>query len=150
MNKMEDIRKFINLVESAGITDNWFNTGSFKTYKRPAKEKYEVASAPGTIQTLEGPVKYPAGYYIMTGPKGEQYPISPEKFTDLKDDLGNGVCTPKKIMKVAKLADHSGSVDTSWGEKLHYNPGEDVIVRHGENDYGVVKKDIFAQTYEKV
>ena len=72
------------------------------------------------------------------------------EFNDLKDDLGDGVCTPKKIIKVAKLADHSGSVDTSWGEKLHYNPGEDVIVRHGENDYGVVKKDIFAQTYEKV
>ena len=28
--------------------------------------------------------------------------------------------------------------------------GEDIIVRHGENDYGVVKKDIFAQTYEKI
>ena len=53
-------------------------------------------------------------------------------------------------MKVAKLADHSGSVDTSWGEKLYYNTGEDVIVRHGTNDYGVVKQDIFAQTYEKI
>jgi hypothetical protein len=59
------------------------------------------------------------------------------------------VCTPNKIIKWAKLADRSGSVDTSWGEKLHYNTDEDVIVRHGENDYGVVKRDIFAQTYEK-
>ena len=142
------MREYINIVE--GITDTWFKTDSFKTYKRPAKEHYEIASEPGTIDTLEGPVKYPTGYYIMTGPKGEKYPISPEKFNELKDDLGNGVCSPKKIMKVAKLADHSGSVNTSWGEKLHYNPGEDVIVRHGENDYGVVKKDIFAQTYEKL
>jgi hypothetical protein len=142
------MREYINIVE--GISDAWFKTDSFQTYKRPAKEKYEIASEPGTIDTLEGPVKYPKGFYIMTGPKGEQYPISPEKFADLKDDLGNGVCTPKKIMKVAKLADHSGTVDTSWGEKLHYNPGEDIIVRHGENDYGVVKKDIFAQTYEKI
>jgi hypothetical protein len=142
------MREFINIVE--GITDNWFIKGSFDTYKRPAREKYEIAQEPGTIETLEGPVKYPAGYYIMTGPKGEQYPISPEKFAELKDDLGNGVCTPTKIMKIAKLADHSGTVNTSWGEKLHYNPGEDVIVRHGPNDYGVVKKDIFAQTYEKL
>jgi len=144
------IREFINIVEGMRVTDDWFKDGGFKIYKRPAKERYEIASEPGTIDTLEGPVKYPKGYYIMTGPKGEQYPISPEKFNDLKDDLGDGVCTPKKIIKVAKLADHSGSVDTSWGEKLHYNPGEDVIVRHGENDYGVVKKDIFAQTYEKI
>ena len=144
------IREFINIVEGKSITDNWFIKNSFKTYKRPAKERYEIADEPGTIDTLEGPVKYPAGYYIMTGPKGEQYPITPEKFEELKDDLGDGVCTPKKIVKFAKLADHSGSVDTSWGEKLQYNTDEDVIVRHGENDYGVVKKDIFAQTYEKM
>lgn len=144
------IREFINIVEGRGISDDWFTDGGFKAYKRPAKERYEIADEPGTIDTLEGPVKYPKGFYIMTGPKGEQYPISPEKFNDLKDDLGAGVCTPKKIIKVAKLADHSGSVDTSWGEKLNYNPGEDVIVRHGENDYGVVKKDIFTQTYEKM
>ena len=144
------IREYINIVESLGkgITDDWFKDGGFETFKRPAKEKYEIASKPGTINTLEGPVNYPKGFYIMTGPKGEQYPISPEKFNELKDDLGDGICTPKKIMKIAKLADHAGTVDTSWGEKLHYNPGEDVIVRHGENDYGVVKKDIFAQTYE--
>jgi hypothetical protein len=144
------IREFINIVEGIRITDDWFKDGGFKTYKRPAKERYEIATEPGTINTLEGPVKYPAGYYIMTGPKGEKYPITPEKFAELKDDLGDGVCTPKKIIKFAKLADHSGSVDTSWGEKLYYNTGEDVIVRHGTNDYGVVKKDIFAQTYEKV
>jgi hypothetical protein len=144
------IREFINIVEGMRINDDWFIKDSFKTYKRPAKERYEIANEPGTIDTLEGPVKYPKGFYIMTGPKGEQYPISPEKFSELKDDLGNVVCTPKKIIKLAKLADHSGSVDTSWGEKLHYNPGEDVIVRHGKDDYGVVKKDIFNQTYEKV
>lgn len=146
---MSDVRKFINIVEGVGITDDWFKDG-FKTYKRPAKEKYEIASQDGQIKTLEGPVNYKAGYYILTGPKGEQYPIPPEKFAELKDDHGHGVCTPKKIIKVAKLADHSGTVDTSWGEKLHYNPGEDFIVRHGSNDYGVVKKDIFQQTYEKV
>jgi hypothetical protein len=51
-------------------------------------------------------------------------------------------------MKIAKVADRSGSVDTSWGEKLNYNPGQDVIVQHGPNDYGVVKLDIFKQTYD--
>ena len=132
----------------AQINDSWFNQGGFKTFKKPAKEKYEIATEPGTIQTLEGPVNYDAGFYIMTGPKGEQYPITPEKFKELKDDLGNGVCTPKKIIKVAKLADHDGSVPTSWGETLHYKAGDDYIVKHGPNDYGVVKKDIFAQTYD--
>ena len=50
-------------------------------------------------------------------------------------------------MKMAKLADHDGTVKTSWGETLHYTKGNDYIVRHGPGDYGVVKADIFKQTY---
>ncbi len=144
-----NIRRYINLFEdTVGITDAWFKTGSFETYKRPNPERYEIAEEDGTIQTLEGPVNYKRGYYILTGPKGEQYPIPPEKFRELKDDAGNGVCYPKKIVKLAKLADHDGSVATSWGEMLNYTSGNDYIVRHGPNDYGVVKKDIFLKTYE--
>jgi len=132
----------------AQINDKWFDQGSFKTFKKPAKERYEIAQEPGTIQTLEGPVNYDTGFYIMTGPKGEQYPITPQRFKELKDDLGNGIASPKKIVKLAKLADHDGSVPTSWGETMHYTAGNDYIVKHGANDYGVVKKDIFAQTYD--
>ena len=142
------MRNLINLMETAGITDAWFQDG-FQTYKMPNPERYEIAQQDGTLQTLEGPVNYKRGYYILTGPKGEQYPIPPEKFSELKDDAGNGVCYPKKIMKMAKLADHDGSVKTSWGETLNYTAGNDFIVRHGPGDYGVVKKDIFAKTYVK-
>ena len=142
------INEILKEAEQSGITDDWFKQGAFDTYKKPATEKYEIAQQPGTVQTLEGPVSYEAGYYIMTGPKGEQYPISPEKFAQLKDDLGNGKCTPKKIMKIAKLADHDGSVVLQYnGQKLNYTTGNDYIVRHGAGDYGAVKKDIFAQTY---
>lgn len=139
------MRTLLNLFEDQ-LNDAWFSDG-FETYKMPAKEHYEIAEEPGTIETLEGPVKYAAGFYIMTGPKGEKYPISPQKFAELKDDLGDGVCTPKKIIKVAKLADHNGSVKTSWGETLNYIKGNDYIVRHGPGDYGVVKSEIFKKTY---
>jgi hypothetical protein len=75
--------------------------------------------------------------------------MPPAKFKELKDDNGNGTCTPKKIIKLAKLADHDGIVNTSWGEPLNYTAENDYIVRHGNNDYGVVKKDIFVKTYSK-
>ena len=146
-------RQYSDLISEAEaaptINDEWFKNGAFHTYKLPAQEHYEIAQQDGAIQTLEGPVNYKRGYYILTGPKGEQYPIPPEKFAELKDDLGNGVCTPKKIIKLAKPADHAGVVNTSWGEPLNYEPGEDIIVRHGPSDYGVVKKDIFAKTYQQ-
>ena len=136
----------INELEN-GVNDAWFKQGSFETFKKPAQEKYEIAQQAGTVQTLEGPVRYEAGHYIMTGPKGEQYPITAEKFQNLKDDQGNGIATPKKIPKIAKLADHDGVIHTSWGD-LNYTTGNDYIVRHGTGDYGAVKKDIFAQTYD--
>lgn len=140
------MRQLINTVTEA-VTDDWFKTDSFETFKLPAREKFTIADSDGTIETLEGPVRYRAGAYIMTGPKGEQYPITPERFAELKDDNGDGTASPKKIPKLAKLADHDGIVNTSWGEPLHYTRGNDYIVRHGKNDYGVVKKDIFSQTY---
>lgn len=139
------MRNLLNLFED-NINDAWFKDG-FQTFKKPAREKYEIAQEDGTIQTLEGPVNYKNGYYILTGPKDEQYPIPPEKFDELKDDLGDGVCSPKKIIKTAKLADHDGVVKTSWGEDLNYTANNDYIVRHGAGDYGVVKADIFKQTY---
>ena len=143
------IREYINIVESMenGITDEWFAHGSFETYKHPTPVHYKTAIEPGTIETLEGPVDYQAGFKIITGPKGEQYPSPPEKFAGLYDDNSDGTATPKKIMKIAKLADHDGVVNTSWGEPLNYITGNDYIVRHGPNDYGVIKKDIFPQTY---
>ena len=143
------IREYINIVESleAGITDDWFDDGSFETYKHPTPIHYKTAIHPGTVDTLEGPVDYLAGHKIITGPKGEKYPVSPEKFADYYDDNKDGTATPKKIFKRAKLADHDGVVKASWGD-LNYTTSKDYIVRHGPGDYGVVKKDIFAQTYE--
>jgi hypothetical protein len=143
------VNEILKEADQTGITDEWFKTGAFNTYKKPAVEKYEIAKTPGTVETLEGPVRYEAGHYIMTGPKGEQYPITPEKFAEFKDDLGNGECTPKKIPKMAKLADHDGVLHTSWGD-LAYTNGNDYIVRHGPGDYGAVKKDIFMQTYSSL
>ena len=142
------MRNLINLMEDQGVTDAWFRDGGFETYKKDLPVIYATAETPGIINTLENPVGYQAGYKIITGPNGEQYPIPPEKFAGLYDDNRDGTATPKKIIKMAKLADHSGSVKTSWGETLNYTRGNDYIVRHGPGDYGVVKKDIFPKTYQ--
>jgi hypothetical protein len=145
--------KFIGIImhTSTTVTDQWFDIDSFQVYRITDRvEHYQIADQDGIVETLEGPVKYAAGCFILRGPKGERYPTRPEKFHELKHDLGNGLCKPKKIIKLAKIADHSGIVDTSWGELLHYNPNVDIIVKHGPGDYGVVKVDIFEITYERI
>jgi hypothetical protein len=135
---------------TAHIDDNWFDRNTIQVAKKANPINYKRAIESGSIETLEGPVNYQAGYYIITGPKGEQYPVPPAKFNELYNDHKDNTATPKKIIKVAKLADHNGVVNTSWGEPLNYTTGNDYIVRHGPGDFGVVKKDIFAKTYEKV
>jgi hypothetical protein len=147
------IKEFINIVESMeGITDDWFKHGSFDTYKLNKPVPYNIADSDGVTKTLEGPVEHRAGHYIMgPGPKGEFWPLDPDNFRSKYNDNNDGTATPKKIDKIAKLADHDGFVTVDWGsgpQKLFYTAGNDYIVRHGEGDYGVVKKDIFAQTYE--
>ena len=144
------MRELIQIVESAlGVTDAWFNTGAFGTQKLADPVAYRVAKESGTLDTLEGPVKYQAGHYIMgPGPKNEYWPLSPENFHSKYDDNQDGTAVPKPIKKIAKLADHDGVVHASWGD-LQYTAGQDYIIRHGPNDYGVVKKDIFAKTYSQ-
>jgi hypothetical protein len=145
---MNILRKYIDMItESTKVDDEWFKDGSFETFKKPTPIHYKTAIASGTVDTLEGPVDYLAGHKIITGPKGEKYPVTPEKFKSFYDDNGDGTATPKKIMKIAKLADHDGVIHTSWGD-LEYTAGNDYIVRHGAGDYGAVKKDIFNQTYD--
>lgn len=148
---MKTLREYINIVEGGVITDAWFKNGAFKTSKKPNPVPYKIADSDGFTRTLEGPVKHRKGHYIMgPGPKREFWPLEPDNFNDKYDDNGDGTGTPKGgVIKLAKLADHDGIVKASWGN-LEYTKGNDYIVRHGENDYGVVKKDIFAQTYEKV
>jgi hypothetical protein len=40
-----------------------------------------------------------------------------------------------------------GTIETLEGP-IDYAAGNDYIVRHGPGDFGAVKKDIFAQTYQ--
>jgi len=143
---MKTLREYINLIEGK-IDDSWFKDDAFRTFKQAKSIHYDTATDSGTVDTLEGPVKYQAGHKIITGPKGEKYPVSPEKFADYYDDNEDGTATPKKIIKYAKLADHDGVLHTSWGD-LSYTKGNDVIVRHGDGDYGAVKLEIFQQTYD--
>ena len=145
---MKTLREYINLIEGK-IDDSWFKDGSFKTFKKPIPVPYTIADSDGVTKTLEGPVPHKAGHYIMgPGPKGEFWPIDPDNFHSKYDDNGDGTGTPKGgVTKLAKLADHDGVIHATWGD-LNYTAGNDYIVRHGEGDYGPVKKDIFKQTYD--
>jgi hypothetical protein len=153
----QDIRKIINIVEGAitGVNDDWFKTGSFIAAKIPNKiEPFRILTEPEIIHSREGDEPGRVGDYVIAGPKDEatgkfEYLNDPKTFHELKTDNGDGTASPKAIPKLVKLADHDGVLHTSWGD-LTYTKGNDYIVRHGTGDYGAVKLDAFAQTYQEV
>ena len=88
------MRDYIKICESSNrIDDSWFKHGSFKTFKLGNPVRFETADTTGVIDTLEGPVRYSIGSKIITGPEGEQYPVSPESFHDKYDDNNDGTAT---------------------------------------------------------
>lgn len=132
------------------INEEWFKQGAFGTYKKPSKEHYEIATSAGVIQTPRGEIEYKEGYYIVTSAKGEKHSFSPDSFFIFKEDIGHGTCQSRKIMKIAKPADHSGTIYTSRGEILHYTQDVDIVIRHIPNEYTVLKQEIFDTTYERL
>ena len=145
---MITFKQFVRLYEAHKVDDEFFNHEStFNAHKNQTPVKHEVAKKAGTTETLEGPMRHEAGHHIMTGPKGERYPISHEKFSDMYDDKGDGTGVPKKVIKRIRAATEEGDIETSWG-KMHYKPGH-MIVRHKTGDYGVVDPEIFKQSYTR-
>jgi hypothetical protein len=149
---MKTIREYINLVEGTEVNDDWFKRGAFTAAKKPNKiEPFRILTEPEVIHSAEGDTQGRTGDYVIAGPKAAngrfEYLNDPKTFHELKTDNGDGTASPKAIPKQAKLADHDGVLHTSWGD-LTYTKGNDYIVRHGTGDYGAVKKEIFAQTYD--
>lgn len=127
------------------INDSWFSDG-IRTFRKPIAEPFYIATEDGVVDTFNGPAAYKAGDRIITSALGEQYPLSLDKFVNLKHDNRDGVCYPKKLLKVAKLADHDGFLQIGHVQ-VPYTAGADYIVRHGPKEFSVVKREVFVITY---
>ena len=68
------------------------------------------------------------------------------KIEDLNIDITNN---PSSTIynKLAKIADHDGTLKTITGKLKNYVLGEDMIIRLAPNNFDVVPKDIFPQLY---
>ena len=93
------------------------------------------------------------GDFIVTGPKGEQYAITPDTFLNLYNVIDNIVISKPVKRKVAqvtvsifKKANISSlKFTSSWGEEMILEPG-DYVVKDNDSYYRI-EKDVFKKTY---
>jgi hypothetical protein len=126
------------------IDYDFFVNGGFLTFEKNARiETYEIAQESGTI----GSVSFNAGDYVINDPINGIYAISPDKFIRRNDDLGNGNSRTKKLLRLARLANENGTLQTSYGEKS-YTSGNQYIILQDPNDYIVLDKAVFEELYD--
>tara|TARA_R100000008_G_C3583321_1_gene170212 strand:- start:582 stop:1040 length:459 start_codon:yes stop_codon:yes gene_type:complete len=145
----ENWRKYIN--EAIGADDNpdlSQDPEAFQTAKKPIPLQFRYASGAETIETKEGPVNANPGDAIMTGTKGEQWPIPAESFSQTYDIIMPGLASKKDIPVFAKEMQQPFQVKVSWSPDLLQGEVGDFLVQYGPGDYGVVGAEIFRETYK--
>lgn len=116
--------------------------------KLPLPVQARFAEADGVCQTLEGPVQYAAGDAILTGVRGEQWPVARARFDQTYEaDAVAGHYRKRPITVWALPLRAPTEVPLGGGRgTLHGQPG-DWLVQYGPGDFGIVAADIFEQTY---
>lgn len=119
-----------------------------KVFKRPIPVKAEQLTEARTIQTMEGPVEAAAGDWLMTGVKGEQWPIKPAKFAATYEPVEGkaGYYAKKKQVVTAYTLSEPMTVKTSWGAEIAGKKG-DWLVAASPEDRWIVEAQIFQETY---
>lgn len=110
----------------------------------------------GEIQTLEGNVKYLKGDAIMTGVKGEHWPVNRAHFDAMYEPDGNfthggkGQYRKKTSAFIwAKQMNESFTVSLASGDILTGKPG-DWLAQYQNGQQGIVADEIFRKTYRQV
>ena len=120
-----------------------------KVMKKAVVVRFERAAAEQVVQTLEGPVTAQPGDAIITGVKGERYPIQAPKFEASYDvDEAAGTCWKKPIVVEAIREEAPFTVKVSWANEPLQGKAGDYRLIYGPGDEGAVDAAIFAETYD--
>lgn len=120
---------------------------SAKYIKKPIEVNAQQTLESKIINTLEGDVTANPTDWIVTGIKGEQYPISNDNFNEIYDKCENGRYKRKPVEVTAWQTDRELLIPHG-SDTLKASKG-DYIVKHPDGSFAPVKPDIFNQTYDK-
>jgi hypothetical protein len=126
---------------------------ALRVCKKPDPVRAEFAAADGVCDTLEGAVQFKAGDAVLTGVRGERWPVARENFLASYAPVpptraGDGGSYRKMpSIAYALRLDRAREVPVgSQLDPLHAHPG-DWLLQHADGSYGVVQDAIFRATY---
>lgn len=123
--------------------------------RQPLPVDIEISTQGGTLKTLEGFVPYQSGDALVSGIKGERWPVPIDTlrafYTPIPPTrMGESGQYLRKANHVkAHRLDKAKAIKTSTGATLHGKKG-DWLVEYGPGDHAVVREDIFESTYAPV
>jgi hypothetical protein len=121
-----------------------------KVMKKPVVLRWERAIAGTVIETKEGPVAAGGDCVLLTGTKGEQWPMPRSRFEETYNFSPAGSCFKKPLVVEAVCMSEPFTVLTNWSpDPLTGKPG-DWHLTYGPDDFGIVDADIFLETYDVV
>jgi len=126
-----------------------------KARKKPIAVPVVFASRDGVLRTVEGPVAYRAGDALMTGVKGERWPVRRDEFAERYVPAGgqamfvDGDYLKRPVVVDAERMDAPFSVSLGDGNVLAGQAG-DWLITGTDGEQWVVAGDVFAETYVRV
>jgi PGDYG protein len=137
-----------------GLPDLAVDPRALRVCKKPIPVQVEFAVAEGTCGTLEGPVRFRAGDAIVTGVRGERWPVSRDAFLSAYQAVPptqtgrDGVYRKGAASAHAMRLEERQDVPVGWqNDPLHGEPG-DWLLQYADGSRGVLRDQIFRESYE--
>jgi hypothetical protein len=127
---------------------------ALRVIKKPIPVQVEFAVADGTCDTLEGPVRFRAGDAILTGIRGERWPIRRDAFLSSYEAAppthagSNGTYRKGAAPAHALRLERRRDVPVGWqNDPLHGEPG-DWLLQYADGSHGVLRDHILRESYD--
>ena len=129
---------------------------ALRVCKKPIPVRVEFATADGVCATLEGPVSYRAGDAILTGVRGEHWPVERDWFSSSYEPVQptrageNGSYKKAPSLTLALRLDRPRDVPVGWqNDPLHGRPG-DWLLQYADGSYSVISDEVLRESYAPV
>lgn len=126
---------------------------ALRVCKKPIPVQVEFAAAEGVCETLEGPVRYQPGDAVLTGTRGERWPVRRDQFLSSYEPVPpthggeNGSYRKTPSLTYALRLEAPLEVPVNWqDDALHGRPG-DWLLHYADGAYGVIQDPIFRDSY---